>query len=143
MTITCSIDHDQRYMTVFASGLITWEEIRSHLLVERFEKGLSYRELIDGRDAIPAWSSGQAREIVTMLTAFGRKSALGPTAVLVSHDVAFGMLRMLEILLEDVCLVKPFYDYEAAKQWLLKPEAIQKPTSDIVPLSRNDAAKSQ
>ena len=75
-------------------------------------------ELIDGRAATPTWSSAQAREIVELLTTFGRKSALGPTAVVVADDLAFGMLRMLEILLEDVCIVKPFYDYDTAEQWL-------------------------
>ena len=118
MPITCSIDHDRRYMVAIASGPIAWEEVRSHLLVERFEGGLSYSELIDARAATPTWSSGQAREIVELLTTFSRKSALGPTAVVVSSDIAFGMLRMLEILLVDICIVKPFRDYEAAEQWL-------------------------
>ena len=129
MPITCSIDHEQRYMVAIASGPITWEDVRSHLFNERFEGGLSYRELIDGRAATPTWSSTQAREIVTMLTSFGRKSELGPTAVVVSNDLSFGMLRMLEIMLEGVCIVKPFRVYEAAEQWLLQnPEASREPT---------------
>jgi hypothetical protein len=41
--------------------------------------------------------------------------------VVVSSEFAFGMMRMLEILLEDVCIVKPFRDYDAAVQWLLDP----------------------
>jgi hypothetical protein len=123
MPIICSIDHDRRNMVTIASGTIAWEEIRSHLVVERVEGGLSYSELIDGRAATPAWSSDQAREIVELLTTFSRKSALGPTAVVVSSDVAFGMLRMLEILLCDICIVKPFRDYEAAEQWLRELEA--------------------
>ena len=121
MPITCSIDHNQRYMVVTASGLIGWEEVRSHLLEERLAGGLSYRELIDGRAATPNWSSAEAREIVKLLTTFGLESALGPTAVVVSSDLAFGMLRMLEIMLEEVCIVKPFRDRDAAEQWLLKP----------------------
>jgi len=43
---------------------------------------------------------------------------LGPTAVVVSSEFGFGMIRMLEILLEEVCIVKPFHDYDAAEQWL-------------------------
>ena len=53
MAITFSIDHEQRYMLAIASGPIAWEEVRSHLLVERLEGGLSYRELIDARTATP------------------------------------------------------------------------------------------
>jgi hypothetical protein len=119
MPITCSIDHDRRYMEAIASGPIGVEEVRTHLLAERFEGGLSYKELIDGRSATPIWSSAQSREILTLLTSLGRDSSLGPTAVLVSSELAFGMMRMLEILLEDVCIVKPFRDYDAAVQWLL------------------------
>ncbi|MEJ2690399.1 MAG: hypothetical protein P8130_10705 [Deltaproteobacteria bacterium] len=118
MLISHSIDHDRRYMTATAKGPISLEEVRSHLLVERLEGGLSYPELIDARDATPNWSSTQAREIVELLTSLGRESTLGPTVVVVSDDLGFGMLRMLEILLEDVCIVKPFRDYAAAEQWL-------------------------
>lgn len=118
MTFTCSIDHDQGYMVPIASGSIGWEEVRTHLLAERLAGGLSYRELIDARTATPTWSSAQAREIVSLLTNFGRRSVLGPTAVVVSSEFDFGMIRMLEILLEEVCLVKPFHDYDAAEQWL-------------------------
>jgi hypothetical protein len=118
MTITHSIDHDHRYMKATASGPVDWEEARTHLLDERREGGLSYAELIDARSATPTWSTTQAREIVKLLESLGRESRLGPTAVVVSSDFAFGMLRMLEILLEDVCIVRPFRDYDAAEQWL-------------------------
>ena len=118
MPITCSIDHDQGYMVVIATGSIGWEEVRTHLHAERLDGGLSYRELIDARTAVPTWSSAQAREIVSLLTNFGRRSVLGPTAVVVSSELGFGMIRMLEILLEDVCIVKPFHDFDAAEQWL-------------------------
>ena len=118
MPISHSIDHERRYMLATATGPIALEEVRSHLLDERFEGGLGYPELIDARAAEPNWSSAQAREIVELLTALGRESALGPTAVVISSDLAFGMMRMLEILLEDVCIVKPFRDRDAAEKWL-------------------------
>jgi hypothetical protein len=118
MTIAHTIDHDHRYMKATASGPVDWEEIRTHLLDERREGGLGYTELIDGRSATPTWSTAQAREIFELLKTLGRESKLGPTAVVVSSDFAFGMLRMLEILLEDVCIVRPFRDIDAAEQWL-------------------------
>jgi hypothetical protein len=58
----------------------------------------------------------QARAIVALLTTFGQKSALGHTAVVVFDVLAFGMKRMFEILLEDVCIVKPFYEFDTAEQ---------------------------
>ncbi len=61
-----------------------------------------------------------ARTIVEMLQKLGRQKALGPTAVVVSDEVSYGMLRMLGILLEDIAEVKPFRAGEEleAKQWL-------------------------
>jgi hypothetical protein len=118
MTITHSIDHDHCYMKATASGPVDWEEARTHLMDERREGGLSYAELIDARSATPTWSTPQARKIVELLETLGQESKLGPTAVVVSSDFAFGMLRMLEILLEEVCIVRPFRDYDAAEQWL-------------------------
>jgi hypothetical protein len=117
MAITHLLDHGRRELVATASGPVSYEDVRDHLLVERQEDGLSYPELIDARLAIPTWSAAEAREIVSLLRSFARKTALAPTAVVVSSDLAYGMLRMLEILLEDVCIVRPFRDYAAAEQW--------------------------
>lgn len=118
MPITSTIDHDRQYMASTATGLITWEEVRDHLLDERRDGGLCYPEIIDARTAKPIWSSAQARDIVALLNLLGRESALGPTAVVVASDLALGMLRMIEIMLDDVCLIRPFQDAKAAEQWL-------------------------
>jgi hypothetical protein len=118
MAITFSVDHDRRYIEATATGQIDLEEVRTHLMDERRKYGLSYIEFIDARSATPTWSSAQIREIVELLRTLGRESKLGPTAVVISNDYAYGMLRMLEILLEDVCIVRPFRNYEAAEQWL-------------------------
>jgi hypothetical protein len=118
MTITSTIDHDRRYMEATASGQVAWEEVRTHLLDERREHGLTYAELIDARSATPTWSPAQARDIVELLRTLGLESSLGPTAIVVSHEFAYGMLRMLEILLDEVCIVRPFRDYDEAEQWL-------------------------
>jgi hypothetical protein len=118
MNITSTIDHDRRYMEATASGQVAWEEVRTHLLDERREHGLTYAELIDARSATPTWSPAQARDIVELLRTLGLESSLGPTAIVISHEFAYGMLRMLEILLDEVCIVRPFRDCDEAEQWL-------------------------
>ena len=119
MAITCSIDHDRRYMQATARGAVACADILAHLQEEHSTQGLNYPELIDGREATAAWSSREAHDIVDRLKTLGRESGLGPTAVLVSSDHAYGMIRMLELLLEGVCAVRPFRDLETAKNWLL------------------------
>jgi hypothetical protein len=88
---------------------------------------LPYRELIDAHGAIIKLSAQEVREVVALLRSMSYKRGfnisfnprpLGPTAVVVSSDVAFGVMRMLETLVEDVCIIKPFRDIPGAEQWL-------------------------
>jgi hypothetical protein len=52
--------------------------------------------------------------LVAWLRWLGERTHLGPTAVLVSNDFQFGMVRMVE----DVCLVRPFREKLSAEIWL-------------------------
>ncbi len=112
------IDHAGRMMYATAEGAITLSEIQNHLAVERREGGLQYKELIDARTASPAVSGADVRNIVSWLEAFAREHLLGPTAVVVSTPVAYGMLRMLAFLSEDFCTIRPFLDPAEAEKWL-------------------------
>jgi len=118
MGITFSADHTDRIVSAKAAGLITLADISAHIEKERLAGALAYRELIDGRGATPAFSSDDVRSAVAILRQLGSDSLLGPTAVLVDSQVGYGMLRMFEALLDDVCAVRPFYDREAAEEWL-------------------------
>lgn len=118
MGLTHRIDHDSRAMYVTADGPITFSDIRNHLFKERLEHGLTYAELIDARTASPELSSEDVRKVVSILRGFATEHTLGPTAVVVSTDHGFGMIRMLEIFLEDVCAIRPFREVEAALQWI-------------------------
>lgn len=106
--------------------MITLEDVLAHLEEERLAIGLSYSELIDARGYVPAFSSAQVRTIVAVLRRLAENSRLGPTAVIVDTDMGYGMLRMLEMLVEDVCAVRPFRRQEEAEQWLV---AVNKGTS--------------
>jgi hypothetical protein len=48
----------------------------------------------------------------------GERTTLGPTAVLVETDFQFGITRTIEMLVEDVCEVKPFRSESDARRWL-------------------------
>ncbi len=85
---------------------------------ERQWQGLSYPELVDARGAGIEFTPSEVREVVELLRQLGTESRLGPTAVLVSSDAAFGIIRMLEMLVEDVCEIKPFRDEPEARAWL-------------------------
>jgi hypothetical protein len=120
MPVTLTIDRDRSEATTVATGRITMADIRSHIESERMHRGLPYREWIDAAQATADLSSAEAREVVDILRRLGRESALGPTAILVSNDVTYGMARMVEILLDDVAAVRPFRSGEEAeaRKWL-------------------------
>ena len=118
MPITATYDHQHRRVIARAEGRVTLEGIREHLEEERQEPGLGFSELIDARGAIPDFSPADVRVLVAWLRWLGERTQLGPTAVLVDSELAFGMVRMVEILVEDVCLVKPFREKLDAELWL-------------------------
>jgi hypothetical protein len=101
-----------------AEGPVTLEQIRDHLEEERQEPGLGYSELIDARASDPDLSPADVRVLVALLRWLGERTRLGPTAVLVSTDFQYGITRMVEMMVEDVCLIKPFRTGADAERWL-------------------------
>ena len=118
MSITATYDHVQRRVVARAEGPVTLEQIRDHLEDERQEPGLAYGELFDARTAIPELSAADIRMLVGLLRWLGERTKLGPTAVLVDTEFQFGITRMIEMLVEDVCDVKPFRSESEARRWL-------------------------
>jgi hypothetical protein len=123
MPITSTVDHARSEIHAVATGPIHYADIEEHLQQEQNREGLSYSEFIDAREATPILSPAEVRRIVELLRALRKESRLGRTAVLVSTDYAFGLLRMLETLLEDVCQVRPFRDELEAHEWLAEKDA--------------------
>jgi hypothetical protein len=118
MSFPLNIDHEHRQVFATADGRVTLAEVRAHLELERLGDGLGYPELIDARSMVPAFTPAEIREMVHLLRGRGTDGPLGPTAVLVSSDAAFGMMRMLEMLMEGVAAVRPFRDQAEAAAWL-------------------------
>jgi len=121
MPLTIStIDHDRQQMDVVAFGPIHYIDVERHLVEERNVGGLAYKEFVDARDAslLFALSPAEIRQIVSLVRSLCRQSKFGPTAVLVSSDFAFGIMRAMEMLLEDVAEVRPFREERVARSWL-------------------------
>jgi hypothetical protein len=111
-------DRDRNAMFTTAEGPITLNDICVHIEEERVQGGLGCAELIDARSASSAVSSEDVRTLVALLRKWSEFYKLGPTAVVVSTDLAYGMLRMLDILVEEFCVIQPFQDMEMAQRWL-------------------------
>ena len=118
MPIIYSIDEVQRRLTVVATGSISYSEIITHLEREREDDALPFRELIDATQATLALSSQEIRQVVNKLRTLGHQYALGPTAIVVTNDFGYGMMRMLGILVEEDCDICPFRNSGEAEKWV-------------------------
>ena len=123
MIVTLSTDDASRLLTVIAEGAISFDDIRAHLLDERSDGALGYHELIDARRATASVTGADVRRVVDLVRSEADGMALGPTAVVVSNDFVYGMLRMVEMLVEDVAAIRPFRDYREAVRWLASTRA--------------------
>jgi hypothetical protein len=114
------IDRERNEIEAVAFGPIDYAEIEKHLVEERNIGGLAYTEFIDARDAslVFAVSPAEIRQIVSLVRSLCQQSKFGATAVLVSTDFASGIMRAMEMLLEDVADLRSFRDEKLARSWL-------------------------
>jgi hypothetical protein len=119
ITIT-SIDHERHQLDTVAFGAIHYMDVERHLVEERNIGGIAYKEFVDARDAslVFAVSPAEIRQIVSLVRSLCKQCKFGATAVLVSTDFAFGIMRAMEMLLEDVADVRPFREERVARSWL-------------------------
>ena len=117
MSITFRVNHERRELYTIAEGPVTLTEILSHLEEEREARGLGYAELIDASKATVNVSPRDVRILVDLLRELGNDGKLGPAAIGVGDELAFGMIRMLQTLLEDVAVIRPFRNFADAEAW--------------------------
>jgi hypothetical protein len=118
MSLTLTVDHARRRVFTRATGDVTLEQVLAHIREEQNAAGLGYSEVIDARGFRPELTSADVRIIVDTLHQLSKQTSLGPTAVIVDSDVGFGMMRMLQILMEDVAALRPFRQESEATEWL-------------------------
>jgi hypothetical protein len=118
MALTYSIDRTRRRLMTSAEGLVTYPDLVSHLERAFQENTIDFAELFDATRATPAILTSELRRVVRHLWKLASQSAVGPAAVVVADDLSFGLVRMLGILMEDVCAVRPFRSLAEAEAWL-------------------------
>jgi hypothetical protein len=118
MTLIQREDQGRPCLFAAADGLVTIPELQSVLAIDRGEGGYACPELIDIRLAASDFAALEVRGLASWLAGFVLGHALGPTAIVVSTPVAYGMMRMLEALADGVCCIRPFRDRDEALRWL-------------------------
>lgn len=123
MAITYSIDPHTGRMLTHVDGAVTFHDINGHLDVEQRNRDLHRAELIDARGAVSEVTVDQVRRLVQRATEMLRVVEVGPTAIVTSNDVAFGMARMYALLAERAGIdAEVFRDIASATTWLSRFE---------------------
>lgn len=118
MGITFAVRTDAPVITIVASGPITRADILAHLEKERDAGILPFARMADAREMRPEFDAADVQDVVMWIRAAAPAPSLGPTAVVVGSDAAFGLIRMFQMRLEEEALVRPFRDHETAERWL-------------------------
>src|SRR5262245_6805075 len=95
MSFSYQVDREQRRMKTQVEGLVQYSDITEHMEAEVRQGSHPFAELIDARRATAALTSAEVRQCVHLLDKLATQSTLGPTAILVSDDLSYGMVRML------------------------------------------------
>ena len=118
MPIAYTFDAAQRLLNAVATGRIIPAEVADYFANLRAEPWFPVPSLTDVREASQNVSGDEVREIAKLFRQFGATLQAAPIAVLVSSDLAYGLVRMIGLLLDDVAIVHPFRDTEGAMTWL-------------------------
>jgi hypothetical protein len=119
MPIQYVIDTTRQRLLTRADGLVTFEDLSEHLDAEERDRALGLPELFDARGATTNLTATEVRALVQRAAAALRCNPLGPTAIVATDDVVFGMARMYAILTEQAgARVEVFRDVGSADRWL-------------------------
>jgi hypothetical protein len=118
MPITYSYNAQRGLHEAVVSGEVTLAEVEAYFRQVRTEPWFPAPSLTDVRDARPSLPSEDVRAIAELLRELGPTLRGAPIAVLVSSQVGYGLVRMIELLVDDVATVRPFLDPDAAMTWL-------------------------
>jgi len=112
-------DPARGWLFTTAYGLVTFLEINEHLDVEEHSRDLGQPELVDARTATTNLTADQIRRLAQRAADTASRIPLGPTAIVTTNDVVFGMARMYSAFAERArARVEVFRDMDAADVWL-------------------------
>ena len=121
MPIQFKFDTEIGIVFTRAEGLVSFEDIRQHLLAEAADAGAAgYPEIFDASDASTNLTSAQIQQIADRVTSMMKADRFGPTAIIANKDSLFGMARMLETFseLEGGPLFGVFRTLDEGMKWL-------------------------
>jgi len=118
MAINFHIDKVNRRIYSKAVGLITFEDLLTHMKADVESEVVHYSEIFDCTDATTNLTVEQVRKLSEERRRIARSQPAGAVAVVATNDLFFGMFRMFDMLTETIRPIRVFRDVKAAEQWL-------------------------
>jgi len=122
MPITYALDPDVGLLRTVSTGDVGLAEVAAFVEQVQAESWFPVPTWVDVRGASTDIPTGEVRAIAALLRDVSPRLARVPIAVVVGSRVAFGLVRMVGLLVDDVLTIRPFHDDEAATAWLLRPQ---------------------
>lgn len=116
--ITCSIDASGILRTT-CSGALALPQLILHLQARERAGLLARPQVVDARDATLELSTADVRKLAALAREVRRRTAVGPTALVASRDLSYGIGRMYAGFdAPDSAGFAVFRSMEEAERWL-------------------------
>lgn len=118
MPISYNIDHEKRRIYSRATGVITYDDLLAHMRADVGDDVSSYSELLDCTAATSSLTANEIRKLADERKAIALRHPPGPVALVATSDVFFGMLRIFDMLTDEVRPIRVFRTLSQAEIWL-------------------------
>ncbi|MEP6848248.1 MAG: hypothetical protein ABI999_05280 [Acidobacteriota bacterium] len=119
MPISFQIDAAAKRIYTVATGVITYDDLRTHMNADVPAEVAVFPEIIDCSNATTDLMADQVRRLAAERERIANsRSGAGPVAVVATDDLFFGMLRMFDMLTSRVRPLQVFRNMTDAERWL-------------------------
>jgi hypothetical protein len=118
MTIHYEVDHERRRVYSHCQDVVTFEDFRAHMNAEEGSPAASYGEIFDCSDAVTDLTREQIHLLAEERRAVAERREPAPVAVVAADDNLFEMLKIYDVLTEQIRPMQLFSHAEAAERWL-------------------------
>jgi stage II sporulation SpoAA-like protein len=117
MPVYWTIDSKQQLVVVTAEGDVTHADAEEYLDVIEGGGALAYRKLYDGRDGNVVMNHDEVMAVAARVRSYHHRP-VGPLAIVLPHDKAEPVARMLGVLASADRPMRLFINLGQARRWI-------------------------
>jgi hypothetical protein len=118
MPISYSYDAGRGLLETAVTGEVGLADVQAYFRQVAAEPWFPAPSITDLRHASPNLPSADVRAIAQLLRRLGPRLDGTPVAAVVATDVAYGLVRMVDLMVDDVVTLRAFRDRGEALAWI-------------------------